>query len=243
MTIEIANRLCAYRKKMGLSQEELAEKLGVSRQAVSKWERAEASPDTDNLILLSQIYGVTLDELLNKNPDDREPVEEDTVTFDKGVHVESADGDKVHIDFSGVHVLSSDGEKVHVGWKGIQVENGHITDGDDDDDFEFTSDRPLWQRIMSAVSWPIICGILYLLCGFFDLFGGWGAAWVIFLTIPVFSSVVEAIYKRDASKFCYPVFITLVYLIPGLYLGLWHPTWVLFLTIPIFYSICKAFKK
>lgn len=52
MNIEIANRLVELRKKNNLSQEALAEKLGISRQAVSKWERAEASPDTDNLILL-----------------------------------------------------------------------------------------------------------------------------------------------------------------------------------------------
>ena len=50
MNIETANRLLKYRKDSGLSQEELAEKIGVSRQAVSKWERSEASPDTDNLI-------------------------------------------------------------------------------------------------------------------------------------------------------------------------------------------------
>ena len=66
MNIEIANRLLQYRKRMGLSQEELAEKIGVSRQAVSKWERAEAAPDTDNLIELSKIYGVSLDEMLRQ---------------------------------------------------------------------------------------------------------------------------------------------------------------------------------
>lgn len=64
MNVEIANRLQQLRKKNNLSQEELAEKIGISRQAVSKWERAEASPDTDNLILLSRLYGVSLDELL-----------------------------------------------------------------------------------------------------------------------------------------------------------------------------------
>ena len=64
MNIEIANRLCKLRKEHNLSQEQLAEKIGVSRQAVSKWERAEASPDTDNLIALAKIYGVTVDQLL-----------------------------------------------------------------------------------------------------------------------------------------------------------------------------------
>jgi transcriptional regulator with XRE-family HTH domain len=43
MNIEIANRLVRLRKEKGLSQEELAAKIGISRQAVSKWERAEAS--------------------------------------------------------------------------------------------------------------------------------------------------------------------------------------------------------
>ncbi|MCH5192488.1 MAG: helix-turn-helix domain-containing protein [Oscillospiraceae bacterium] len=72
MNVEIANRLQQLRKKNELSQEELAEKIGVSRQAVSKWERAEASPDTDNLILLSKLYKVSLDELLRT---DSEPLE------------------------------------------------------------------------------------------------------------------------------------------------------------------------
>lgn len=67
MTIETANKLLKLRKQHNLSQEELAEKLGISRQAISKWERAEASPDTDNLILLARLYNVSLDELLNVN--------------------------------------------------------------------------------------------------------------------------------------------------------------------------------
>ena len=64
MTIENAARLAELRREKGLSQEELAEKLNVSRQAVSKWERGESSPDTDNLIALAQLYGVSLDVLL-----------------------------------------------------------------------------------------------------------------------------------------------------------------------------------
>ena len=64
MNIEIANRLVRLRKEKNLSQEALANELGISRQAVSKWERAEASPDTDNLILLAKLYGMSLDDLL-----------------------------------------------------------------------------------------------------------------------------------------------------------------------------------
>lgn len=64
MNVEIAERLAARRKEAGLSREVLAERLGVSRQAVSKWERSESSPDTDNLIALAKLYGVSLDDLL-----------------------------------------------------------------------------------------------------------------------------------------------------------------------------------
>ena len=64
MTIEIANRLAQLRREQGLSQEELASRLGVSRQAVSKWERAESSPDTGNLIALARLYDISLDALL-----------------------------------------------------------------------------------------------------------------------------------------------------------------------------------
>jgi transcriptional regulator with XRE-family HTH domain len=65
MNVDIASRLVALRKKYGYSQESLAEQLGISRQAISKWERAEASPDTDNLITLANLYGLSLDDLLN----------------------------------------------------------------------------------------------------------------------------------------------------------------------------------
>lgn len=78
MNIDIANRLYELRKKSNYSQEELADKIGVSRQAVSKWERAEASPDTDNLILLAKLYNVSLDELLSTG-EPVEPSEKQTV--------------------------------------------------------------------------------------------------------------------------------------------------------------------
>ena len=69
MDIMTANRLQQLRKENGYSQEVLAEKLGISRQSVSKWERAESSPEIDNLMALSKIYGLTIDELLDVSCD------------------------------------------------------------------------------------------------------------------------------------------------------------------------------
>ena len=53
-----------YRTQNGLTQEELAEKLGVSRQAVAKWERGESVPDIGSCMKLAEIYGVTVDILV-----------------------------------------------------------------------------------------------------------------------------------------------------------------------------------
>lgn len=58
--------LKAYRKKNGYTQDDIAEKLGVSRQAVAKWERGESVPDIESVVSLAGIYGVTVD-LLIKN--------------------------------------------------------------------------------------------------------------------------------------------------------------------------------
>lgn len=60
----MAEKILALRKKAGLSQEELAEKLGVSRQAISRWEMGSAFPDAPNILGLSRLFGVTTDYLL-----------------------------------------------------------------------------------------------------------------------------------------------------------------------------------
>ncbi|OPZ34311.1 MAG: HTH-type transcriptional regulator ImmR [Tenericutes bacterium ADurb.BinA155] len=134
MNIEIANRLVELRKKSGLSQEELAAKLGLSRQAVSKWERAEASPDTDNLVCLAKLYGVSLDDLLDTDQsvddiarnakeqqseagpkagseakastsEEANPKEQEKATSSSSGTIHLEDGsDKVDIDLSGLNI-------------------------------------------------------------------------------------------------------------------------------------------
>lgn len=64
MKITLSENLIALRKAAGLTQEQLASKLYVTRQAVSKWERAESAPDLETLAALGELYSVTLDELI-----------------------------------------------------------------------------------------------------------------------------------------------------------------------------------
>lgn len=64
-------KLACLRKKEGLSQAEVSEKLDVSRQAVSRWEAGESRPSTENLQALSKLYNVPLEYLLDEGKEDR----------------------------------------------------------------------------------------------------------------------------------------------------------------------------
>ena len=68
----LADKIIMLRKKCGWSQEELAEKLNVSRQSVSKWEGAQSVPDLDKILQMSKIFGVTTDYLLKDEIEDNE---------------------------------------------------------------------------------------------------------------------------------------------------------------------------
>ena len=60
----LGQRIQELRKGLGLSQEELGERMGVSRQAISKWEGDQTIPELDNLIALSRLFGLTMGQLL-----------------------------------------------------------------------------------------------------------------------------------------------------------------------------------
>ena len=64
--MKFEEKLMDLRKKRGMSQEELAEQLGVSRQAVSRWELGSTQPDAPNLLKLSDLFGVSIDWLLRE---------------------------------------------------------------------------------------------------------------------------------------------------------------------------------
>ena len=217
MNIEIANRLVQLRKSNNLSQEALAEKLGISRQAVSKWERAEASPDTDNIILLARLYGVSLDELLKTEdeiPEPRDTFYEETEVWGDGVN--PADGGD-----GGDFAYTNCGAE-RATYEGDAKENK----------------EGITQHRHFPVALIII--VTYILIG--SVFHAWHPGWLIVFLIPIWDSLLEAIEKRDAARFAYPVLMVLLYLCLGFFAFLWHPGWVVFLTIPVYYSMIEYFK-
>lgn len=69
----LADKIVSLRKKAGWSQEDLAEKLGVTRQSVSKWEGAQSVPDMDKVVMMSRLFGVSTDFLLKDELEEETP--------------------------------------------------------------------------------------------------------------------------------------------------------------------------
>ncbi len=243
MDLQTAQRLYEYRKANGYSQEELSEKIGVSRQAISKWERSESSPDTDNLIALAKLYEITIDELINgSEPPKKSPASEEQTesnASEQEAHQPAAPaGDNVEISFrNGINVESADGDSVHIGFDGIKVNEGNSQEFNDHIfKHEHESNR-LFNAIVACS-----CFLLFIFAGAF-IHGGWAFSWVFLLMIPVLTSAMEAVKTKNPSKFAYPLLIVVIYCELGLIAHIWHPTWVLWITIPIYYIMCDVFKK
>ena len=66
VTMEIGNKIHQLRKISGMTQEQLSEKLNVSRQTISKWESGNTSPDLESIVKVSKIFHVSLDDLLTE---------------------------------------------------------------------------------------------------------------------------------------------------------------------------------
>ena len=83
----LSEKLYSLRKKSGLSQEQLAEQLSVSRQAISKWEAGQSVPESDKLVTISNYFNVSLDYLMKETEEDqpatKEPAENLMQTVDR----------------------------------------------------------------------------------------------------------------------------------------------------------------
>ena len=261
MTIEIANRLVELRKKAGLSQEELAAKLGLSRQAVSKWERAEASPDTDNLICLAKIYGVSFDDLLKTDDDVKTIVDEQVKPNqeEKGKTIISDDGDIVRFNDNGMHITSSDGDEVNISSSGIHVESkdGEVVDLNGDNVFKnssysFHKENKKINLIEGIVlgSLALIITLVYLTLGFlFDNTWAyplvWPVGWILYFVLPFAESIFSVIKRKTMGSFTGAVvaLVLFTYFVFGFFFNAWHPAWALFLLIPIFGIISGPIDK
>ena len=241
MDLEMAQRLVGRRKAAGLSQEALAAQLGVSRQAVSKWERSESSPDTDNLIALAALYGVSLDELLyGEAASDADGTEDGSTGVEASDEAEEAEtsaefidcSDKPLVDISlarGIHVIDPNkGEEVHVGWSGIHVTNKrkgeeihvgpggvHIDTLEDDGHSVHTN----------ADGTVVIDG---------EQFSSWKEAHD---KLDHHGKHFRTKIGRAWNKFPFPALVALAYLVLGIVYGTWATGLFLVFLIPVYYAL------
>lgn len=242
MDLAMAQRLVDRRKAAGLSQEALAAQLGVSRQAVSKWEHSESSPDTDNLIALAALYGVSLDELLYGEAvasadDEAQNSNAGTKASDKAEEAEAsaehADcSDKPLVDISlarGIHVIDPNkGKEVHVGWSGIHVANErkgeevHVGPGglhidtleDDGHSVHINDDGTV-----------TIDG---------ETFSSWKEAHD---KLDHHGKHFHTKVGRTWNKFPFPALVALAYLVLGIVYGTWATGLFLVFLIPVYYAL------
>lgn len=238
MDLAMAQRLVDRRKAAGLSQEALAAQLGVSRQAVSKWERSESSPDTDNLIALAALYGVSLDELLygeaasdadGSEDGSTETVDEAKEAEDSAEHADCGDKPLVNISLArGIHVIDPNkGEEVHVGWNGIHVTNErkgeevhvgpdgvHVDTLEDDGHSVHTDDD-------GTVT---IDG---------ETFSSWKEAHD---KLDHHGKHFHTKVGRTWNKFPFPTLVALAYLVLGIVYGTWAAGLFLVFLIPVYYA-------
>ena len=247
MNVEIAERLAARRKLAGLSQEALAEKLGVSRQAVSKWERSESSPDTDNLIALAKLYGVSLDELLYVD----ESIEDD-VAFEAADRAEVRGASRVVVAEASEETASPEGGgvgdacdaetaegvdfekegrgKVHFGPGGIHVDDGkdhvHVSwaEGVHVVDRHGEEVRVGWDGVRVNTSDPEVAEHIFTRDNPFG----------------VSPDDFNAERAKKWLKFPFWALVIVAYLAFGMLSGIWGPTLFLLFLIPVYYIVGAA---
>ena len=225
----IGDNIADLRKSLNLSQEELAEKLNVSRQAISKWERNESYPETENLIALSKLFNVSIDDLINKpleNANAGESLENNSTDLAEN----SNQTDKNACENSNIAPLNC---------KACDRDEDEDDEEDDDEADRLNKERfPFWANL----PYPIVVTIAFLLWGFIAP-NGFSLSWTLFITIPVYYSLLTAIRTKRLSSFAYPVFAAFIYCLFGMTFSIWHPLWLIFLTIPVYYCIANAIDR
>lgn len=217
MSMDIAQRLAAMRRDKGFSQEELAAQLGLSRQAISKWERGESAPDMGNLLALADLYEVTLDELIRGEAPAAATSSESAAASEKvGVTINTFIND----------------EKTKATEPAAPEAPAKVT--------EVPCATPATAPAPAAaapvpVAAPPACPppapqSAPVMVGHCPQ-----------ATPP--TSVTPKVATEVWMTFPYPLFCALLYLVLGFMFGLWHPGWVLFLTIPFFYWIVRVVKN
>lgn len=237
MNREIYEKLRALREQSGMTREELAERLRVSPETVAGWENADILPDTESMIAIAGLYGISLDRLFGLNN-----AAEQRRSSAPAEKMSYAEPDNLNSYFK-YETADESGLPAPVQGSNPDTGNLPVTESMIN---EFTNiidrirnDKKFYKRLMKF-PYPLFATGAFLFSG--SVFNLWHPAWMLFLTIPLYYTAIPAIHKKNPNIFCYPVLVTLLYLIAGFALNLWHPGWLAFLTVPVYYWAVNFLK-
>lgn len=212
MSIKQGDYLKELRMKKGLSQEKLAEQLGVSRQSVSKWEQGYAVPSSDNVLELSKLYGISADNILNcevpkaaadeKEEASKPQKSQQTDVFNDAVaekehEVKSSEKHKKHswlfaaYPCIAVFVTLALGAFDSALWKTSWIFLLTIP-------LYYTGSIAIRKKNALIFCYPAVVIIVYLLCGFYASL--WHPLWILFATIPIYYIASGYAYKNHKRK-------------------------------------------
>lgn len=185
----LSERLYELRKSAGLSQDELADKCGVSRQTVSKWERGECVPDATSLIKLADVYEVTVDEIVRLAAADEKEKRTDAPKKANKISAVSALAFPVSmLIVAAIYLIVGFATQIwHPTW--IMFSLPIIISG---------TIECIVKKSPEAFPLPVILVAIYLLLGL--IWGLWHPCWCIFLIVPAFYIITDAIKKYKAKK-------------------------------------------
>lgn len=212
--MNIGEKLFELRREKNLSQEEVADKLNVSRQTVSKWETNQSVPDFDKIMPLCELYGVGVEELLTgKKPEEKTEMtqEEEDVPTRNEVRKKSAEVVStsvflyifsIVIVIIGIPVLNWDPILVSsvflliIGFATARIIKHYMSIPK----FEETKEEHKQNQIMKEINGVIgmICTVLYFVISFTTM--AWHVTWVIFIIDGLLCQVVKLFFMLKEEK-------------------------------------------
>ena len=151
--VKVGMRISEHRKRAGLSQEELASKLFVTRQALSKWENGTGAPSIDTLVRLREIFGVSFEELLGLFESDRLSIDEEDIfgSHDRPFVIEKIVEGRIKVNLPDVLYQMSPAERMYIL---RQLKDGVLT---------VRSKRELWAKLTPSEK-KFLGGTTYEIC-------------------------------------------------------------------------------
>ena len=199
----LGEKIQALRKQRNISQEQLADQMNVTRQAVSKWEVGESLPDVDNIVRLSEILDVSIDYLLKTSHDN---TSQGNAAFEETTFDETAFEDAT---FEGSSLYIN--EDMDVVYERDSSRRG-VFSGNYEFDFGGSSVYPL------AILVYLIMGIVW---------GQWRHIWLVFVIAWVIEEIMDY-FKHGKLHISFYSLGFAVFLIMGIFFGMWRYAWIAF---------------